>query len=183
MAQQANIHAQTRSVRGKGAARTLRRAGRVPGVIYGHDRPSEAVTIETLALTRLLGSIRAATTIVDVTVDQRAPVKALIREIQRDPLHPIDILHMTVLHAPTMSGGAGIVAGRPGLPPAKAKAWDNTGTSSGVLSYGPICYDTVPPVTTAALSGTLSGGPYTSSVRVTLSAQIRVVVWQPNSTV
>ncbi|HTC24507.1 MAG TPA: 50S ribosomal protein L25 [Gemmatimonadales bacterium] len=94
MAQQANIHAQTRSVRGKGAARTLRRAGRVPGVIYGHDRPSEAVTIETLALTRLLGSIRAATTIVDVTVDQRAPVKALIREIQRDPLHPIDILHL-----------------------------------------------------------------------------------------
>jgi hypothetical protein len=53
---------------------------------------------------------------------------------------------------------------------AKAKAWDNTGTSSGVLSYGPICYDTVPPVTTATLSGTLSGGVYTSSVRVTLSA-------------
>ena len=53
---------------------------------------------------------------------------------------------------------------------ARAKAWDNTGTSSGLLSYGPICYDTVPPVTTATLTGTLSGGVYTSSVRVTLSA-------------
>jgi len=94
MAQQANIQAQTRSHTGKGAARTLRRNGRVPGVIYGHDRPSEAVTVETLALSKLLGSISAATTIVDVTVDQRAPVKALIREIQRDPLRPVNILHL-----------------------------------------------------------------------------------------
>ena len=53
---------------------------------------------------------------------------------------------------------------------AKAKAWDNTGTSSGVLSYGPICYDTVAPATIASLSGALSGGVYTSSVKVTLSA-------------
>ena len=94
MAQQANIQAQTRSQTGKGAARTLRRTGKVPGVIYGHDRPSEAVTVETLALSQLLGSISAATTIVDVTVDQRAPVKALIREIQRDPLRPVNILHL-----------------------------------------------------------------------------------------
>jgi large subunit ribosomal protein L25 len=94
MAQQANIQAQTRSHTGKGAARTLRRTGKVPAVIYGHDRPSEAVTVETLALTKLLGSISAATTIVDVTVDQRAPVKALIREIQRDPLRPVNILHL-----------------------------------------------------------------------------------------
>jgi len=94
MAQQANIQAQTRSQTGKGAARTLRRTGKVPAVIYGHDRPSEAVTVETLALSKLLGSISAATTIVDVTVDQRAPVKALIREIQRDPLRPVNILHL-----------------------------------------------------------------------------------------
>jgi large subunit ribosomal protein L25 len=94
MAQPATIEAQTRSQTGKGAARTLRRAGRVPAVIYGHDRPSEAVTVETLALTKLLGSFSAATTIVDVTVDRRAPVKALIREIQRDPLRPVEILHL-----------------------------------------------------------------------------------------
>ena len=55
MAQQANIQAQTRSDTGKGAARTLRRSGKVPAVIYGHDRPSEAVTVETLALSKLLG--------------------------------------------------------------------------------------------------------------------------------
>lgn len=94
MAQQATLQASTRSRTGKGAARGFRRSGRVPGVIYGHDRPAEAVTVETLALTKMLGGISAATTIVDVTVDDRAPVKALIREIQRDPLRPVDILHV-----------------------------------------------------------------------------------------
>jgi large subunit ribosomal protein L25 len=94
MAQQATLLASTRSKTGKGAARAFRRTGQVPAVIYGHDRPAEAVTIETLALTKMLGGISAATTIVDVTVDSRAPVKALIREIQRDPLRPVDILHV-----------------------------------------------------------------------------------------
>jgi len=94
MAQPANLQASTRSRTGKGAARAFRRTGQVPAVIYGHDRPAEPVTIETLALTKMLGGISAATTIVDVTVDNRAPVKALIREIQRDPLRPVDILHV-----------------------------------------------------------------------------------------
>jgi large subunit ribosomal protein L25 len=94
MVQEATLRASTRSQTGKGAARAFRRSGQVPGVIYGHDRPAEAVTIETLALSKMLGGISAATTIVDVTVDSRTPVKAIIREIQRDPLRPVDILHV-----------------------------------------------------------------------------------------
>jgi len=38
MAQQANLQVASRTVTGKGAARSLRREGKVPGVIYGHDR-------------------------------------------------------------------------------------------------------------------------------------------------
>jgi large subunit ribosomal protein L25 len=94
MAQQANLHAATRTQTGKGAARALRREGKVPGVIYGHDRTAEAVTIETGALAKTLFGINAATTILDVVVDGRAPVKALIREMQRDPLRPAQILHL-----------------------------------------------------------------------------------------
>ncbi len=94
MVQEATLRASTRSQTGKGAARAFRRSGQVPSMIYDHDRPTEAVTIETLALSKMLGGISAATTIVDVTVDSRTPVKAIIREIQRDPLRPMDILHV-----------------------------------------------------------------------------------------
>ena len=53
---------------------------------------------------------------------------------------------------------------------ANARAWDNAGTSSGLLTYGPICYDTIAPVTIAALSGKTSGGVFTSGATVTLTA-------------
>ena len=94
MAQQANLQAASRTTTGKGAARSLRRDGKVPGVIYGHGREAEAVTIDKSALNKTLFGISAGTTILDVAVDGRAPVKALIREIQRDSLRPADIIHL-----------------------------------------------------------------------------------------
>ncbi len=94
MAQQANLQASTRRETGKGAARSLRRQGKVPGVIYGHGRPPEAVAVDTTALTKMLTGISATTTIVEVAVDDRPPVRALIREIQRDSVRPGEILHL-----------------------------------------------------------------------------------------
>ncbi|MEO6055900.1 MAG: 50S ribosomal protein L25 [Gemmatimonadales bacterium] len=94
MAQQANLQVVSRATRGKGAARTLRREGKVPGVIYGHGRDAESVTVDATALSRMLVGISAGTTILDVAVDDRAPVKALIREIQRDSLRPAVIIHL-----------------------------------------------------------------------------------------
>jgi large subunit ribosomal protein L25 len=94
MAQQANLQAASRTATGKGAARSLRRDGKVPGVIYGHGRQAEAVTIDKSALNKMLFGISAGTTILDVAVDGRAPVKALIREIQRDSLRPAEIIHL-----------------------------------------------------------------------------------------
>jgi large subunit ribosomal protein L25 len=94
MAQQANLQVATRTTTGKGAARTLRREGKVPGVIYGHNRPPEALAIDTGALNKMLIGISAGTTVLDVVVDGRPPVKALIREIQRDSVRPAEILHL-----------------------------------------------------------------------------------------
>ncbi len=94
MAQQANLQAATRTDTGKGAARSLRRQGKIPGVIYGHDRSPEALAVDTAALAKMLSGISAATTIVEVAIDGRAPVRALIREIQRDSLRPGEILHL-----------------------------------------------------------------------------------------
>jgi len=94
MAQQANLQVATRTTTGKGAARSLRRQGQVPGVIYGHGREAESVAIDSMALNKMLIGISAATTILDVAIDGRAPVKALIREIQRDSLRPAEIIHL-----------------------------------------------------------------------------------------
>jgi len=94
MAQQANLQVSTRTATGKGAARSLRREGKVPGVIYGHGREAEPVAVDTSALHKTLIGISAATAILDVVIDGRAPVKALIREIQRDSLRPAEIIHL-----------------------------------------------------------------------------------------
>ena len=53
---------------------------------------------------------------------------------------------------------------------AHVQTWNNMGESSGNVTYGPVCYDTIAPVTSAGLSGTLSSGIYISSVTVKLSA-------------
>jgi large subunit ribosomal protein L25 len=94
MAQTATLSAAIRQSTGKGAARSLRRQGKVPGVIYGHGRAAEPVVVDTLALTKMLIGISAATTIVDVAIEGRPGVRALIREIQRDALRPGDIIHL-----------------------------------------------------------------------------------------
>jgi large subunit ribosomal protein L25 len=94
MAQQATLEAATRKNAGKGPARTHRREGRVPAIIYGHNRAAETLTVDTASLSRLLSGTSVATTVLDVTIDGKAPVKALIREIQRHPLRATDILHI-----------------------------------------------------------------------------------------
>lgn len=51
------------------------------------------------------------------------------------------------------------------------RAWGNEGEGSGDATYGPIGYDTIPPVTSASLSGTLVvGSTYKSTVTVSLAA-------------
>lgn len=94
MANQATLKAETRAGSGKGPARSLRRDGKIPAVIYGHNRAAEPLAVDKAAFQKLLTGISAASTILDVTVDDRAPVKALIREIQRNPLRNTDVLHL-----------------------------------------------------------------------------------------
>ncbi len=93
MANQVSLEATSRSESGKGVARKLRSAGKIPAVIYGHGRDPEALVVETSAFSKALASVSGAT-IIDVTVDGRAPVKALIRDIQRNPIRPGDVLHV-----------------------------------------------------------------------------------------
>ena len=92
MAHEVTLTAERRSAKGKGAARKLRAAGRVPAVIYGHGREPEALSLSQTELEQALIGIAAASTLIDLTVDGR-PVKTLIREIQRTDVRR-DIMHV-----------------------------------------------------------------------------------------
>ena len=94
MATQASLSAEPRTVTGKGAARDLRRRGRIPAVIYGHHREPLALDVDATAATRLLQAIGSSAALVDVTISGREPVKVLIREVQRNPVRPVDIIHL-----------------------------------------------------------------------------------------
>ncbi len=94
MAKAALLNANTRTGAGKGAARSLRRSGKIPAIVYGRGRNAESLELDAVALERLLTKVRAGNTILDVTVADRQPIKALIREIQRNPVRPSDILHV-----------------------------------------------------------------------------------------
>jgi Pro-kumamolisin, activation domain/Bacterial Ig-like domain (group 3) len=48
--------------------------------------------------------------------------------------------------------------------------WNNMGLNSGVNTYGPIGYDTIAPVTTGKVTGTLDGSYYKNTATVTLTA-------------
>ena len=90
MATEAQITAETRDQTGKGAARSLRREGKVPGVVYGRGLESVPVTVEAGELMRLVQSVSIENTLVDLSVDgedggDEDSYQVLIREIQRHP--------------------------------------------------------------------------------------------------
>jgi large subunit ribosomal protein L25 len=88
----AQLAASARSDVGKGAARSLRRAGRLPGIVYGHQRVPQALTVATRDFERLLEHISAENTVVELSVDGQLS-RTLIREIQRHPLRR-EFLHV-----------------------------------------------------------------------------------------
>jgi large subunit ribosomal protein L25 len=94
MARQVTLQANSRTGAGKGAARALRREGKIPAVIYGRGRDPEALALEAAPVTRFLAESGAATTLIEVEVPGRPPVKALIREVQRNPVRPADVIHL-----------------------------------------------------------------------------------------
>jgi large subunit ribosomal protein L25 len=88
----ATLSATPRSDSGKGAARTLRRNGQIPAIIYGHSREPQSLAVPARELDRLLQHISAEATVVELAIDGRTS-RTLIREIQRHPFKR-QILHV-----------------------------------------------------------------------------------------
>ncbi len=81
----ATLAAELRTETGKGVARKLRAAGRVPAVIYGHRREPQGLSVNARELTRLLDRISAGSTVIELGLGA-TPARTLIREIQRHPV-------------------------------------------------------------------------------------------------
>ena len=81
------IVAQRRSEKGKGPARRLRSAGKLPIVLYGRG-DSVALTIETKDLQTLRQSESGLNTIVDLSIEGEDPetCNAIVRDFQVDPV-------------------------------------------------------------------------------------------------
>jgi large subunit ribosomal protein L25 len=87
-----SLSANSRDVKGKGAARTLRSQGQIPAVIYGHGRDPQSLALNARDLDKLLSHIQAESTVIEVSVGGHT-AKTLIREIQRHPIKR-QILHV-----------------------------------------------------------------------------------------
>src|SRR6202044_1812694 len=91
------IKATARSRAGKGAARAERRAGRVPGIIYGDGKPPLPISLEYDELRQRIYAGRFLTTIHDVEIDG-VKHRVIPRDFQLDavrdlPLH-VDFMRL-----------------------------------------------------------------------------------------
>lgn len=96
MADRVKLEVERRSETGKGAARTLRREGYVPAVVYGHGQESQPCKVPSKELEKLLTSISYENTLIDLKVGGGRSRPVLIREVQVHPFKP-EVLHVDFL--------------------------------------------------------------------------------------
>jgi large subunit ribosomal protein L25 len=85
MSSGATLVAEPRSETGKRPAGRLRRAGKVPAVVYGLGSDAMAVTVVAHDLARILSGASGANTVITLRVDG-ADQLTLPRQVQRDPV-------------------------------------------------------------------------------------------------
>ncbi len=94
MTVKAALSAQKRDATGKGVARKLRAAGRVPAVLYGKDEDPLAVSIDAREAMHLFQAISVDNTIINVQVEgESEDMETLVREVQVHPFRA-DLLHV-----------------------------------------------------------------------------------------
>lgn len=85
------LKASTRAIVGK-QVKQIRRQGQIPAVVYGHDQPSQSISLNEHDFDRVFRTA-GTSTLVDLTLNDAKPIKVLLHEPQ---LHPVT---MAPLHA------------------------------------------------------------------------------------
>ncbi len=86
------LSVELRDGRGKGAARKLRAAGRVPAVLYGGGRPARPLAVDPDALVDIFRKSGDRNTLLHLKVGD-ASVPALVKDLQRHPVSR-QVLHV-----------------------------------------------------------------------------------------
>ena len=79
-----DLECQERAGTGKGAARAARRAGMVPGVVFGGDADPLAIQIPFNVLLKKLKAGRFKSTLFNLKVEGQEDVRVICRDVQRD---------------------------------------------------------------------------------------------------
>src|SRR5215831_12724786 len=90
MATVKEIKATARPRAGKGAARAVRRAGRVPGVIYGNHQPPLNISLDHAELRQRIYTGKFLTSLYDVDLDGTKH-RVIPRDYQVDPVRDVPI--------------------------------------------------------------------------------------------
>lgn len=90
MSAEKQIKAVARDRAGKGAARAVRREGRVPAVIYGGGQSPEMISLDYNETKRLIFAGHFLTTIFEIDVDGKK-TKAIPRDYQLDPVKDLPV--------------------------------------------------------------------------------------------
>ena len=64
------LTAERRDDHGKGVARKLRAAGRIPAVLYGHDQETQSLSVDGHDMFKVLHTSAGANVLVDLKVDK-----------------------------------------------------------------------------------------------------------------
>src|ERR1700743_1509498 len=105
MATVKELKATARPKSGKGAARAERRAGRVPGVIYGDNQPPTTISVDDKELRQRILAGRFLTTIYDIDLEGKKH-RVIPRDFHLDPVRdfPIHVDFMRLGERATIRG-------------------------------------------------------------------------------
>src|SRR5438270_8267832 len=90
MATVKELKATARPAGGKGAARAERRAGRVPGVIYGNNQPPVTISVDDAELRQRILAGRFLTTIYDIDLEGKKH-RVIPRDFHLDPVRDLSV--------------------------------------------------------------------------------------------
>ncbi|MFO7894792.1 MAG: 50S ribosomal protein L25/general stress protein Ctc [Longimicrobiales bacterium] len=94
MAEKAILKAERRETTGGGAARRMRRDGKIPAVVYGRGEETRPLTLDAHDFQVLVKHHSLDTTLVDLDIEgEGEPVQTLVVEIQAHPYKP-EVLHV-----------------------------------------------------------------------------------------